>query len=359
MEQSQSPKIPFGIYALMVSAFFASMSQIGQITIIGKQVWDMTGNELDLGLIGVAEFLPVALLAPITGSIADRFDRRRVLAIALFGEVAVSVLLFLYIRTDPTSLKPIFALILLFSVFRSFAMPANRALPIDLAPPGTIERVVALKAVSFMAGTVAGPIIFSFVFVADIALPYLTAAIGITIGITLLSLVPKPQVMQYKPTGTSQVIKDAFEGLRFIRRTPILFGAISLDLFAVLFGGVIALLPAIAEERLGVGAVGLGWLRASVGIGAGITMLSLSFKPLKRNVGRRLIHMVGIFGLATIALAMTQSFAVAFILLFIAASADAVSMFIRASLVPLATPEQMRGRVLAVESVFILSLIHI
>ena len=172
MEQSQSPKIPFGIYALMVSAFFASMSQIGQITIIGKQVWDMTGNELDLGLIGVAEFLPVALLAPITGSIADRFDRRRVLAIALFGEVAVSVLLFLYIRTDPTSLKPIFALILLFSVFRSFAMPANRALPIDLAPPGTIERVVALKAVSFMAGTVAGPIIFSFVFVADIALPY-------------------------------------------------------------------------------------------------------------------------------------------------------------------------------------------
>ena len=149
------------------------------------------------------------------------------------------------------------------------------------------------------------------------------------------------------------MIKDAFEGLRFIRKTPILFGAISLDLFAVLFGGVIALLPAIAEERLGVGAVGLGWLRASVGIGAGITMLSLSFKPLKRNVGKRLFHMVGLFGVATIVLAMTRSFAVALILIFIAAAADAVSMFIRASLVPLATPEQMRGRVLAVESVFI------
>jgi len=313
----------------------------------------MTGNELDLGLIGVAEFLPVALLAPITGSIADRFDRRRVLAIALSGEAIVSILLFSYIRTDPTSLKPIFALILVFSVFRSFAMPANRALPIDLAPPGTVERVVALKAVSFMGGTVAGPIIFSFLFVADIALPYLVAAIGLSTGIALLSLVPKPPVVQYKPTGTKQVVKDAFEGLRFIRRTPILFGAISLDLFAVLFGGIIALLPAIAEERLGVGAVGLGWLRASVGIGAGITMLSLSFRPLKRNVGRRLIQMVGIFGIATIALAMTRSFTVAFILIFIAASADAVSMFIRASLVPLATPEQMRGRVLAVESVFI------
>ncbi|MBU39979.1 MAG: MFS transporter [Acidimicrobiaceae bacterium] len=353
MDQSSPPKIPFGIYVLMVSAFFASLSQIGQITIIGKQVWDMTGNELDLGLIGIAEFLPVALLAPITGSIADRFDRRKVLAIALSGEVLISILLFSYIRNDPTSLKPIFALILLFSLFRSFAMPANRALPIDLAPPGTVERVVALKALSYMGGTIAGPIIFSFLFVADIALPYLVAAIGLTTGIALLSLVPKPPIIQYKPTGTRQVVKDAFEGLRFIRRTPILFGAVSLDLFAVLFGGIIALLPAIAEERLGVGAVGLGWLRASVGIGAGITMLSLSFKPLKRNVGRRLIQMVGIFGIATIAIAMTRSFTIALILIFIAASADAVSMFIRASLVPLATPEQMRGRVLAVESVFI------
>ncbi|MAT63299.1 MAG: MFS transporter [Dehalococcoidia bacterium] len=353
MNHSSTPKIPFGIYVLLVSAFFASLSQIGQITIIGKQVWDMTGNPLDLGLIGVAEFLPVALLAPITGSIADRFDRRRVLAIALSGEVLISILLFSYIRTDPTSLKPIFALILLFSVFRSFAMPANRALPIDLAPPGTVERVVALKALSFMGGTIAGPILFSFLFVADIALPYLMAAIGLSAGIALLTFVPKPPIVQYKPTGTKQVVKDAFEGLRFIRKTPILFGAVSLDLFAVLFGGIIALLPAIAEQRLGVGAVGLGWLRASVGIGAGITMLSLSFKPLKRNVGRRLIQMVGIFGIATIAIAMTRSFTTALILIFIASSADAVSMFIRASLVPLATPEQMRGRVLAVESVFI------
>ena len=140
MKHPLIPKIPFGIYVLMVSGFFASAAQIGQITIVGKQVWDMTGNELDLGLIGIAEFLPVALLAPITGSIADRFDRRRVLAIALSGEVVVSILLFSYIRTDPTSLKPIFALILLFSVFRSFAMPANRALPIDLAPSGTVRE---------------------------------------------------------------------------------------------------------------------------------------------------------------------------------------------------------------------------
>ena len=149
------------------------------------------------------------------------------------------------------------------------------------------------------------------------------------------------------------MVRDAFEGLRFIRRTPIVFGAISLDLFAVLFGGVIALLPAIAEERLGVGAVGLGWLRAAVGIGAAGTALTLSIRPLRRHVGRQLLTMVAMFGILTIVLGLTRSFAVAFIALLAAAAVDAVSMFIRASLVPLATPEHMRGRVLAVENVFI------
>ena len=335
-------------------SFFLSFSQIGQITIIGKQVWDMTGKEINLGFLGIAEFLPVAILAPITGSIADRFDRRFVLAVSLLGEIITSIFLFRYVRSDPSSIAPIFYLVLIFSVFRSFATPANRALPIDLAPEGTIERVVALKALSYMSGSIAGPIAFSFLFIADISLPYFLAACGLTTGLILLLLfVPKAPVAQHKPTEAREVIKDAFGGLKFIRKTPILYGAISLDLFAVLFGGLIVLLPAIAEERLGVGAVGLGWLRASVGIGAGLTMLSLSFKPLKRNVGRRLLQMVALFGFATIAVAFTRSFTTAFLLIFIASSADAVSMFIRASLVPLATPEQMRGRVLAVESVFI------
>ena len=190
-------------------------------------------------------------------------------------------------------------------------------------------------------------------FVAGPAFPYLVAAGGFGMGIGLLTLVPEPPVSQHRPTGVRQVIRDAFEGLRFIRRTPIVFGAISLDLFAVLFGGVIALLPAIAEERLGVGAVGLGWLRAAVGIGAAGTALFLSIRPLRRHVGRQLLTMVAIFGVLTIVLGFTQSFAVAFIALLAAAAADAVSMFIRASLVPLATPGHMRGRVLAVENVFI------
>ena len=185
------------------------------------------------------------------------------------------------------------------------------------------------------------------------ALPYLVAAGGFAAAIAVLTLVPRPPVRQHRPTGARQVVRDAFEGLRFIRRTPIVFAAIGLDLFAVLFGGVIALLPAIAEERLGVGAVGLGWLRAAVGIGAAGTALTLSIRPLRRHGGRRLLTMVAMFGILPIVLGFTRSFAVAFIALVAAAAVDAVSMFIRASLVPLATPEAMRGRVLAVENVFI------
>ena len=313
----------------------------------------MTGSTLSLGLLGLAEFLPVALLSPITGSVADRFDRRKVFAGALVGETLVAVLLFLYIWSDPSSILPIFGLVLLFGVFRASASPASRALPIDLAPPGVLERVVALRTFSFMAGAIVGPVALGFVFVGCVAFPYLVAAGGFAAAIAMLTLVPRPPVRQHRPAGARQVVRDAFEGLRFIRRTPIVFGAISLDLFAVLFGGVIALLPAIAEERLGVGAVGLGWLRAAVGIGAAGTALTLSIRPLRRHVGRRLLTMVAMFGVLTIVLGFTRSFAVAFIVLVAAAAVDAVSMFIRASLVPLATPEDMRGRVLAVESVFI------
>jgi predicted MFS family arabinose efflux permease len=141
--------------------------------------------------------------------------------------------------------------------------------------------------------------------------------------------------------------------LRLIRRTPILLGAISLDLFAVLFGGAVALLPAIAEDQLGVGAVGLGWLRAAAGIGAAVMATTLAVKPVQHHVGRTLFTVVGIFGAATIVLGITHSFAVAFVSLVVLSAADAVSVFIRATLTPFVTPAAARGRVLAVENVFI------
>ena len=346
-------KIPLRVKALLVTNFLTWFAVMGQITIIGKQVYDMTGRPLDLGLLGLAEFLPVAALAPLSGPLADRLDRRKVLGVALTGEAIASIALFLYTRSDPTSVTPIFTIILFFGVCRAFASPAGRALPIDLSPPELVPRVVALKSTCLQAGHIAGPITFGFVFVAEESLPYLLSALALVAAITIIGLIPSSRVRRLTSIGSRKAIHDALEGLRFIRRQPVIFGAIGLDLFAVLFGGAIALLPAIAEDHLGVGAIGLGWLRAGVGIGAGTTAICMSIRPVQRHLGRILYMVTAVFGLGTIVLGFTRSFTLAFTIIILVSAADAVSMFIRNILVPVATPEDMRGRVLAVESVFI------
>jgi hypothetical protein len=173
-------------------------------------------------------------------------------------------------------------------------------------------------------------------------------------AIVLLVFVPDAGIEKLdNAPGARAALRQAREGLSFVRRSPILLGAISLDLFAVLFGGAVALLPAIAEDRLGVGAVGLGWLRAAAGIGAGLTALAMAWHPISRHVGRTLLIVVGMFGLGTIVLGLTQDYLTAFLALAVLGASDSVSVFIRLTLVPLATPESMRGRVLAVENVFI------
>ena len=353
MKAPEAAQIPFRVKALIFTFFLNSFAVVGQVTIVGKQVYDLTGNELHLGLLGLAEFLPIALLAPFAGAAADRFDRRLVFGVATAGEVVASMLLFFYARSTPTSVVPIFGIILIFGVCRAFASPAGGALPIDLSPPEVVARVVALKTVAFQGGLIVGPIVFGFAFVVDESLPYLLSALAMTAVVAIVVFVPSSGVRRLASSGARRAIHDAFEGLRFIRRSPILFGAMSLDLFAVLFGGAVALLPAIAEDRLGVGAVGLGWLRAGVGIGASVVAVTLSIRPLQHRLGRILLWVVALFGLGTIGLGLTRSFALAFTAIVLLSAADAVSMFIRMTLVPLATPEDMRGRVLAVENVFI------
>ena len=313
----------------------------------------MTGRELDLGLLGLAEFLPMAFLVPFSGAAADRFDRRHVYAISLGGELLCALGLFFYISSDPTSVKPIFVLVALFGVARSFGSPSGQALPIDLATSENLERVMALRSVAFQSGFIAGPVAMGFIFVVDPAYPYLAGVIAFALAIPILIMIPQPNTRRLQTRGGMQAIRDAREGLRFIRRQPVVFGAISLDLFAVLFGGIIALLPAIAENRLGVGAVGLGWLRAATGIGAGTTALMLSVRPVRRRVGRTLLVVIAIFGVMTIVIGLVDSYAIVFVALLVASAADSISVFIRSTLVPLATPEVMRGRVLAVERVFI------
>ena len=351
-----SARIGPRLWALFGATFFSMAMTVGQITILGKQVFDMTGRPLYLGLLGLAEFVPAFLLAPITGMVADRFERRLVFAWGLGGEALASVGLYFYVATDPTSVLPIYGLVVAFGTARAFLMAVSRALPMDLAPEGARERTVALNVAAWQAGFIVGPVTFGFAFEVDPALPYLLAAWSSAAAIGLLMLLPPSEVQRAASAagaGVRAALGHALEGLRYVRRNRVVLGAISLDLFAVFMGGANALLPAIAEERLGMGAVGLGWLVAAAGIGASAVMAALSVRPIRRRVGPSLIAVVAAFGVGAVVLGLTRSFIVAFAALLVMGGADAVSVVIRSTIVPLATPEEVRGRVMAVEYVFI------
>lgn len=320
---------------------------------LGQQIFNITNSTLALGFLGLVEFLPALVLLPLTGSAADRFDRRRVAAVAMAAEVLTSLLYLAYAATKPTSAIPIFAIALLFGTARAFAAPAFRSLPPLIAPERGLPRLIAFYSGTWQFGLIVGPALSGFLYAIDPTVPYLTAAIAFGLATLIASTLTlrRPQVRT--PGSERPSFAHAMKGLRFIRRRQVLLGAITLDMFAVLFGGAVALLPAIAEDRLGVGSIGYGWLRAAPGIGAVIVTVLLAVRPVRRRVGMTLLIAVAVFGVATVVLGLTHSYVVAFVALLVLAGADAVSVFIRATIVPLATPDEMRGRVMAVENVFI------
>jgi MFS family permease len=374
------------VVALLASVFLASAASMAQATVLGKLVYDLTRSEFDLGVLGLVQFAPAVFLVLLTGSVADRFDRRRVVSVGLLWQAVVASGLAWYAGTKATSVWPIFGLVLLFGAGQAFTAPAERSLPADMVEAERLPWLVARNSAAWQGAIVAGPVLGGFLYVIDIRAPFIADAVLLVVAsaVTLVIQLPprrasvKPPVVAAPPSVVELMaeahleagvessvgysvaaapargsLHDALEGLRFVRSQPVLLGAISLDLFAVLFGGAVALLPAIAKDRLGVGAVGLGWLRAAGGIGAGLVTLTLAFKPLTRQVGRVLFAVVALFGVFTVVLGVTRSFAVAFIAMLALSAADAVSVFVRATLVPLVTPDDKRGRVLAVENVFI------
>jgi MFS family permease len=343
------------IVALLSSVFFTTTTLALLDTVLGKLVFDITGSELALGLLGLAEFAPAALLVFVTGPVADRVDRRRLGACGLLVEAVVIAGIALYTSTSPTSTLPIFLLVIGYGTARAFVTPATRALPADTVSGERLPWLTARQAATWQGAFVLGPVMGGFLYVVAPWVPFAAAVVLVMLASGLLLLVRVRPVERPAPSDTEdrRGMRAAVEGLRFVRSQPVLLGAISLDLFAVLFGGAVALLPAIAQDRLGVGAVGLGWLRAATGIGAGAVSLFLTVRPVSRRIGRRLLAVVALFGVGTIVLGVTTSFTVAFVALLVLSGADAVSVFIRATLVPLVTPADKRGRVLAVEAVFI------
>ena len=341
------------IREVLASSFLFSVGVLLQAASLGKHVFDITGRPIDIGLMGLAEFLPIFLLVFVSGSIVDRFDRKKIVLLAMTGELLCSLFLVWYSTTRPVSAIPLFACGLIFGTCRAFWSPAMRSMYPMLVPAGDLPSIVAISSGVWTAAMIIGPAISGFLYSLDQSLPYTSTAVLSCLGIISFMRVKLPIAKNLESRDRSKTLRSAMEGLHFIRRTPILLAAISLDLFAVLFGGAIALLPVIAEEQLHVGDVAYGWLRASAGIGAGAMALLLSIKPLRRNVGKALLLAVGIFGIGTIVLGTTHTYWIAFAAVLILSAADMVSVFIRGTIVPLVTPDSKRGRVSAVENVFI------
>lgn len=321
------------------------------VTVLFKQVFDITGNALDIGFIGLAQFVPAVLLVLVSGWVADRFDRRRMTAIFMLARAACAVGFLLYSVAEPGGVWQLFALSFVLGAADAMLAPSRRAIAPLLTPPELFPAVVALWTATFTASSILGPVIGGFLYSVGPAEAYaLVTVLQVAAVVPILTIVyaREPGRITDRPT-----LHTALEGLRFVRHTPVVLGTISLDLFAVLFGGAIALIPAVASDRLGVGDIAYGWLRAAPGIGAATMALILATRPITRRVGPTLLSVVAIFGAGTMVFGLTRNYAVAFVALVVISAADMVSMFIRGSIIPLVTPDDQLGRVSAVEGVFI------
>ena len=317
---------------------------------VGWQVYALTGSALDLGLVGLAQFIPSFLLVLVAGHVADRFDRRRVLQACVVVEALAAGGLALGSYQGWITEAWIFTLIFVVGAARAFQMPAMAALVPLLVPRELFPRAIASNSAATQAAVIAGPALGGFIYVAGPAAVYATS-----VTMFLITGVITAAIRLAHPQGRSEGVglDSVFAGIRYIRSRRSILGAISLDLFAVLLGGATALLPVYARDILTTGPWGLGLLRSSTAVGALAMALYLARRPLKRHAGRLMFGAVALFGMATIVFGVSRSFTLSLIALTVMGAADMVSVVVRSSLVQLQTPDAMRGRVSAVNALFI------
>jgi MFS family permease len=336
----------------VTSRFLSSTSSEMQAVAVGWQIYELTHQPFDLGLVGLAQFLPGIILFPITGHAADRYPRRAISAACSAGYALCSLLLLIFALRGVSSVYPIYAVLLWNGVVRAFSGPTNQAMLPTLVPVEHVPNAVAWGSSMFQGAMVAGPIFGGFIYtLGGSPIPvYTAAAIAYTASLALMLLLRLDP--HQRPRGAAN-FGVVWEGLRYIWSKPLILGAISLDLFAVLLGGAVALLPVYAKEILHAGAFGLGALRAAPGAGAVVMAIVLAYRPLRRRAGAAMLWGVFSFGLFTIVFGLSRHLWVALIALFLLGAADMVSVVVRHVLVQLGTPDEMRGRVSAVNSVFI------
>jgi MFS family permease len=335
----------------LAARIIATLGVQMQSVAIGWQVYQVTGELFDLGLIGLAQFAPFVVLVLPAGEVADRYDRKRIITACLLLQLVCSLFLLAFSLSTLTAVWPIFAVLTLFGAARAFMMPASQAILINIVPPEVFGRAVALNSSMFHMAVIVGPVLGGFLYLGGPRLVYavVTALLAVSIVLMLLVRSTRATPREKAPASLARVL----EGLRFVWSRPIVLGAISLDLFAVLLGGAVALLPAYARDVLQADSTGLGLLRAAPGVGASLTSLALAAWPPKRRVGVWMFGGVAVFGLATVWLGQTQSLAFAMAALFLTGAGDMVSVYVRHILVQLETPDSIRGRVSAVNAVFI------
>lgn len=337
---------------------------------LGWQMYDLTGSAWELGLVGLAQFLPALLLTLPAGHVVDQHDRRLLLAASLGLQLLTATCLALASGGGWVGPGLILGLSIVLGCARALQMPAQQALMPSLVPVALLPRAVATSSSTMQAAIIAGPALGGVLYAlgpwaAGRVAHGTTAAAAahwgaaIVYGVSLLLLVAAVLAVlsirhrPLQPRRAAPGLAQLTAGIRFIWQRPVVLGAISLDLFAVLLGGATALLPIFAKDILHTGPEGLGLLRSAPALGAVVVGVWLSRRPILRRAGHWLLGAVGVFGLAMIAFALTTSFVVAFIVLAVSGAADMVSVVIRQSLVQLETPDDMRGRVGAVNSVFI------
>lgn len=337
--------------------FLSTIATQGQSVAVGWQVYDITGDPLDLGLVGLAQFLPAFGLSIVTGHVADRYDRRGVVMVC--GVVmAISSLLLLALASTEAGralgVHPIYAALFLFGTARAFQRPAGSALLPHTVPSEEFPQAVVIGSTIWEIGTVVGPALGGVlywlgggaggVYAASAALYATAFSFDARLGLRLGR-------MEKRGASWSTLLA----GVRYVFENKLVLGAISLDLFAVLLGGAIALLPAYAKDVLHVGPLGLGALRSAPAAGAIVMAAALAWFPIARKAGSRLLWSVAIFGIATVVFGLSRSFVVSLVALAIAGAFDMVSVVVRQTLVQVATPAEMRGRVSAVNVAFIVA----
>jgi MFS family permease len=334
----------------MMARFLTTISSEMQSVAVGWQVYEITHRPLDLGLVGLAQFLPGICLFLLAGHTADRIPRQRIVKLCCIAFSLCSLLLLGVTLHGPSSAYPIYFGLLLNGTVRAFNAPATQAFVPLLVEARDFPNAVAWTSSIFQTATIVGPMIGGLLygFTRSAMIVYSFASLAYFLAFVLISMLKVKAVV---PTSASKRL--ALEGLRYIWQNKMILGAISLDLFAVLLGGAVALLPVYAREILSVGASGLGILRSAPGLGAVLTSLAVARWPLRRKAGSAMLWCVFGFGLATVVFGLSHHLWISLVMLFLTGATDTISVIVRSTMVQLGTPDEMRGRVSAVNMLFV------